>query len=111
VTTGVGVTYFHELGSRLLFSLTPGYQRNSYRLPVLPEPGIPPEVIGLRRWDRILDLSAVLRYDLGQWAAFDFRFDAIHRDSAVPEFNFNDYRIIVTFVIGYRGTIRGHLPY
>jgi hypothetical protein len=110
VTTGVGVTYFHELTRRVLFSLTPGYQRNTYPLEIVPEPGVPPDIVGRRRWDRIFDLAAVVRYNMGAWAAADFRFDTIRRKSVVPEFTFNDYRFIVTLVIGYRGTIRGHLP-
>jgi hypothetical protein len=110
VSFGIGLTYFHELARNLIFSVAPGYQRNSYPLPLDPLPGSQ-RTRDPRRIDRLADVAAVLRYTASDWVAFDGRFDAIRRNSDLPEHRFTNYRISLTLVVGYRGGIRGHMPY
>jgi hypothetical protein len=111
VSFGIGLTYFHELARNLIFSFAPGYQRNSYPLPLDPLPPGSPRIRDSHRVDRLADVAAVLRYTASDLVAFDARFDAIRRNSDLPEHRFTNYRISLTLVVGYRGGIRGHMPY
>jgi len=58
------------------------------------------------RVDRIAELGADARYRFNEWLALDFRFDVIRRRSVIPQYQFTDYRIGVSVLLGQRGSLR-----
>ncbi len=107
LTHGIGFTYQHELRPNLLLAVNPGYQRNSYPLPLTPRPGISAQ----DRVDRIYDLIVAARYRLNALLGFEVRYDYIRRRSVLPELTFTNYRAGVSLLIGQKGITRGRAPY
>ncbi len=111
-TSGVGITYTHELGPRLSLSVNPGYQKNSYPVPLEAGSSIPSSLAGTEnRSDRLLEVSVDARYRFTNWIALEFLYDIIHRDSVLPEYRFTSYAVGGGLLIGLPGTNRGRMPY
>ena len=111
-STGIVAAYGRELGRRLVTSLSASYQRNGYPMPLESGAGIPVELVGrTSRGDSFVDFDFSLRYRVNDWLAMDARFGVSHRNSNVPEEQFNCYRAGINFLIGNRGASTGRSPY
>jgi hypothetical protein len=102
---GIGFTYQQTLGSDFLIAVNPGYQRNSYALPLEPRPGITAD----RRVDGLYDLAIAGRYRVTDLIGIEARYDLMHRTSVVPELRFTNYRAGVSLLIGQRGITTGRV--
>lgn len=110
-TTGIGLTYTQELGPKLMLSISPGYQKNSYPAPLAGGANLYSPAGAENRVDRLLDVSVDARYRFTDWIALEFLYDLIHRDSVLAEYRFTSYTIGGGLVFGLRGTGRGKAPY
>jgi hypothetical protein len=111
-STGIGGTYTRELGPKLIVSFSPGYQRNGYPTPLQPGPGIPDNLVGKSsRSDSFVDFDLSVRYRYNDWLAMDARLGISHRNSDIPDYRFNSYRVGINFLIGSRGASAGRSPY
>ncbi len=112
VTTGIGASYSRELGPRLSLSVSSGYQRNGYPLPLEASSGVPVDLVGKDpRRDSFVDMGLGVRYRYNDWLAMDVRFDISRRFSDVPQFRFQSYRGGINLLIGSRGSSTGRSPY
>jgi len=112
LTHGLAIAYMHELGPKVFFRVGPGFQRNSYPLPLLDEPGVPRELVGRSsRIDRIYTLDCGIRYRHRDMLALEILFDAMRRDSNLPGHSFTNYRVGVSLLIGHRGMAAGRFFY
>jgi hypothetical protein len=113
LTHGIGVAYSQDVGSKFFFSISPSYQRNSYPLPIIPGEGVPNYLIssGQHRIDRLYEISVDARYRFSDLLAVDFLFDGLRRESVLPGFEFTDYRVGVSLLLGRSAVNRGRLPY
>lgn len=108
LTHSAGVMYQHDLGPHVCLTVSPGYQTNSYPLPLLAAPGRTP---GDSRGDRIYDLLASARYRISDMFAIDFLYDVVRRRSNLQAFNFMNHRVGVSLMVGSRGITHGRAPY
>lgn len=113
LTHGIGFVFSQELGPRLSYAIRPGYQRNSYPLPIIPGHGVPVTFpTGTEhRVDHILDVSFDAQYRFTDWIAIDCQFGAVHRGSVLPDFRFTDYRAGLSLIFGRRELNQGRIPY
>jgi hypothetical protein len=112
MTHGVGISYVQDLGSKVTFMIAPGYQRNAYHELLIAEPGVPADMVGKeRRLDQLLDLQASMRFRCAQWLAFELFFDAVRRYSNLPSYDFTNYRVGGSLLVGERGITRGRMFY
>ncbi len=109
---GVGLTYLNEFGTRLMISVSPGYQRNDYPELLEEDPSVPHDLVGKeKRHDSMFDIGGNARYRFKPWIALDFRFDYLRRKSNIPEYNFSSYRAGVSLLLGNSGIRMGRIPY
>jgi hypothetical protein len=112
MTYGLGLTYVHEVGSTLMFSLSPGYQNNGYPMLLEDDGSIPASQVGNeKRRDRMFELDFGARYRIKPLLALDFRFDFLRRRSTVSEYNFTGYRAGLSLLVGNSGIRMGRAPY
>jgi hypothetical protein len=110
-TNGIAVNYVREVNRQFAFSISPGYQRNSYPLPLeesLKATGLSSDT---HRLDNILELDANARYRHNAWLALDFQFGFLRRHSNLPDLSFTDYRAAISLLVGMRGLTQGRAPY
>jgi len=105
VTNGIGFTYQQMFGSDFLIAVNPGYQRNSYALPLAPRPGITAD----HRVDGLYDVAVAARYRVTDLIGIEARYDLMHRTSNLPELRFTNYRAGVSLLIGQRGLTTGRV--
>jgi hypothetical protein len=113
LTHGIGVAYSQDIGSKLFFSISPSYQRNSYPRRITAEEGVPNYLVasGRHRIDRLYEVSVDARFRFNDYLAVDFLFDGLRRESVLPGFEFTDYRVGVSLLLGRSAVTRGRLPY
>jgi hypothetical protein len=111
-TYGLGISYSQDLGPKITFTISPGYQRNRYPEPMIPDKTASAAVIGTEsRLDRLMDGSASVRIRLNQLLAFDLFLDIIRRYSNWPGSGFTNSRVGITLLVGERGITRGRMLY
>jgi len=103
LTHGIGFTYQQMFGPDFLIAVNPGYQRNTYALPLAPRAGITAD----HRVDGLYDLGVAARYRVTDLIGVEARYDLLHRSSVLPELRFTNYRAGVSLLIGQRGITTG----
>lgn len=66
---------------------------------------------GRHRIDWLYEIGVDARFRFNDHVAVDFLFDGLRRESVIPGFGFDDYRIGASLLFGRGAVSKGHLPY